>query len=205
MLDKFGFDLWAEDYDKTVELSDSEDTYPFAGYKEVLAYIYNAVRTMKAKKVLDIGFGTAILSKKLYDDGLEIHGQDFSKNMLDIALQKMPKAKLYEGDFAKALDKNILNEKYDAILATYSIHHIIDAEKKDFLMTLISLLNDDGKIFIGDVSFLDKKSLESCREESRDYWDDDEHYPVYEFIKKDFPKATFEKISFCSGVLILEK
>lgn len=77
MLDKFGFDLWAQDYDKTVELSDSEDTYPFAGYKEVLAYIYNAVRTMKAKKVLDIGFGTAILSKKLYDDGLEIHGQDF--------------------------------------------------------------------------------------------------------------------------------
>ena len=205
MLDKFGFDLWAEDYDKTVEISESEDEYPFAGYKSVLAYIYDAVRKMKAKKVLDIGFGTAILSKKLYDDGLEIHGQDFSKNMLDIALQKMPKAKLYEGDFAKALDKNILNEKYDAILATYSIHHIIDAEKKDFLMTLISLLNDDGKIFIGDVSFLDKKSLESCREESRDYWDDDEHYPVYEFIKKDFPKAIFEKISFCSGVLILEK
>lgn len=205
MLDKFGFDLWAQDYDKTVEISESEDTYPFAGYKEVLAYIYDAVRKMKAKKILDIGFGTAILSKKLYDDGLEIHGQDFSKNMLDIALQKMPKAKLYEGDFAKALDKNILNEKYDAILATYSIHHIIDAEKKDFLMMLISLLNDDGKIFIGDVSFSDLASLEACKEESKDYWDDDEHYIVYESIKKDFPKAIFEKISFCSGVLIIEK
>ena len=205
MLDKFGFDLWAEDYDKTVEISESEDTYPFAGYKEVLAYIYDAVRKMKAKKVLDIGFGTAILSKKLYDDGLEIHGQDFSKKMLDIAKEKMPKAKLYEGDFAKALDKNILNEKYDAIVATYSIHHIIDVEKKDFLMTLLKLLNDGGKIFIGDVSFLDLASLESCREESKDYWDDDEHYIVYENIKKDFPKAIFEKISFCSGVLILEK
>lgn len=205
MLDKFGFDLWAQDYDKTVEISDSEDTYPFAGYKSVLAYIYDAVRKMKAKKVLDIGFGTAVLTKKLYDDGLEIYGQDFSKNMLEIAQKKMPKAKLYEGDFAKALDKNILNEKYDAIVATYSLHHIIDSEKKDFLMTLISLLNDDGKIFIGDVSFLDKKSLESCREKSKDYWDDDEHYIVYESIKKDFPKAIFEKISFCSGVLILEK
>ena len=160
---------------------------------------------MKAKKVLDIGFGTAVLTKKLYDDGLEIHGQDFSKNMLDIALQKMPKSKLYEGDFAKAIDKNILNEKYDAILATYSIHHIIDAEKKDFLLTLLSLLNDGGKIFIGDVSFTDVASLESCREDSRDYWDDDEYYIVYESIKKDFPKAIFEKISFCSGVLILEK
>lgn len=205
MLDKFGFDLWAEDYDKTVELSDNEDTYPFAGYKEVLAYIYDAVRKMKAKKILDIGFGTAILSKKLYDDGLEIHGQDFSKNMLDIAQEKMPKAKLYEGDFTKALDKEILSEKYDAILATYSIHHIIDSEKKDFLTILLSLLNDGGKIFIGDVSFVDLASLEACREESKDYWDDDEHYLVYESIKKDFSKAIFEKISFCSGVLILEK
>lgn len=205
MLDKFGFDLWAEDYDKTVELSDNEDTYPFAGYKEVLAYIYDAVRKMKAKKILDIGFGTAILSKKLYDDGLEIHGQDFSKNMLDIAQEKMPKAKLYEGDFTKALDKSILSEKYDAILATYSLHHIIDSEKKDFLTILLSLLNDGGKIFIGDVSFVDLASLEACREESKDYWDDDEHYLVYESIKKDFSKAIFEKISFCSGVLILEK
>lgn len=205
MLDKLGFDLWAEDYDKTVELSDSEDSYPFAGYKEVLAYIYNEVRTMKAKKVLDIGFGTAILTKKLYDDGLEIQGQDFSKNMLEIAQKKMPKAKLYEGDFTKALDKNILDEKYDAIVATYSIHHIIDLKKKDFLMTLFSLLNDGGKIFIGDVSFVDEASLEACKEESRDYWDDDEYYLVYEKIKEDFPKAIFEKISFCSGVLILEK
>lgn len=205
MLDKFGFDLWAEDYDKTVELSDSEDTYPFAGYKEVLSYIYDAVRKMNAKKILDIGFGTAVLTKKLYDDGLEIHGQDFSKNMLDIAQEKMPNAKLYEGDFTKALDKEILSEKYDAILATYSIHHIIDAEKKDFLMTLLSLLNDGGKIFIGDVSFVDLASLEACKEESKDYWDDDEHYLVYESIKKDFLKAIFEKISFCSGVLILEK
>ncbi len=205
MLDKFGFDLWADDYDKTVELSESEDTYPFAGYKSVLAYIYDALRTMKAKKVLDIGFGTAVLTQKLYDDGLEIHGQDFSKNMLEIAQKKMPKAKLYEGDFTKAIDKNILSEKYDAIVATYSLHHIIDSEKKDFLKALLSLLNDGGKIFIGDVSFVDLASLESCREESIDYWDDDEHYFVYESLKKDFPKAIFEKISFCSGVLILEK
>ena len=205
MLDKFGFDLWAQDYDKTVEISESGDEYPFAGYKDVLAYIYNAVRTMKAKKVLDIGFGTAVLTQKLYDDGLEIHGQDFSKNMLEIAQKKMPKAKLYEGDFTKAIDKNILSEKYDAIVATYSLHHIIDSEKKDFLKALLSLLNDGGKIFIGDVSFVDLALLESCREESKDYWDDDEHYFVYESIKKDFPKAIFEKISFCSGVLILEK
>ena len=30
MLDKKGFDLWADGYDKTVRISDEENTYPFA-------------------------------------------------------------------------------------------------------------------------------------------------------------------------------
>ena len=33
MLDNKGFDLWADGYDKSVGLSEEENTYPFAGYK----------------------------------------------------------------------------------------------------------------------------------------------------------------------------
>lgn len=33
MLSKQGFDLWAKDYDKTVQLSEENNEYPFAGYK----------------------------------------------------------------------------------------------------------------------------------------------------------------------------
>ena len=33
MLDNKGFDLWADGYDKSVGLSDEENTYPFAGYR----------------------------------------------------------------------------------------------------------------------------------------------------------------------------
>ena len=36
MLDHKGFDLWADGYDKTVGLSEESNTYPFAGYKNVL-------------------------------------------------------------------------------------------------------------------------------------------------------------------------
>ena len=36
MLDNKGFDLWADGYDKTVGVSDEENAYPFAGYKDVL-------------------------------------------------------------------------------------------------------------------------------------------------------------------------
>ena len=34
MLDKKEFDLWADGYDKTVGISDEENTYPFAGYQK---------------------------------------------------------------------------------------------------------------------------------------------------------------------------
>ena len=36
MLNNLEFDLRADGYDKTVGISDEENTYPFAGYKKVL-------------------------------------------------------------------------------------------------------------------------------------------------------------------------
>lgn len=44
MLDSKGFDLWADGYDKSVNVSEESNEYPFAGYKDVLNYIYNQVR-----------------------------------------------------------------------------------------------------------------------------------------------------------------
>ena len=43
MLDNKGFDLWADGYDKTVGVSDEENAYPFAGYKDVLGTIYKTI------------------------------------------------------------------------------------------------------------------------------------------------------------------
>ena len=41
--DKKEFDLWANDYDKTVGISDEKNTYPFAGYKKVLGFIFQTI------------------------------------------------------------------------------------------------------------------------------------------------------------------
>ena len=74
MLNYKGFDLWADDYDKSVGLSDENGTYPFAGYKAVLNEIYNRVLSCSKKAVLDIGFGTGTLTTKLYERGFRIFG-----------------------------------------------------------------------------------------------------------------------------------
>ena len=52
MLDCNGFNLWADDYDKSVGISDEENTYPFAGYKDVLGIIF---QTVMAKPNAEIG------------------------------------------------------------------------------------------------------------------------------------------------------
>ena len=72
MLNNKGFDLWAEGYDKAVGLSCEEKSYPFAGYKDVLAQIYQRVLHKEKAVVLDIGFGTRTLTTKLYEQGCEI-------------------------------------------------------------------------------------------------------------------------------------
>ena len=55
MLDNKGFDLWADGYDKSVQLSEEDNEYPFAGYKEVLNTIYNIVhRKEKAKEKMPL-------------------------------------------------------------------------------------------------------------------------------------------------------
>ena len=99
MLDNKGFDLWADDYDKAVGISDEEKTYPFAGYKDVMGRIFQIVMEKQNAAVLDIGFGTGTLTTKLYERGCAIYGQDFSSKMIDLAIKKMPDACLCQGAF----------------------------------------------------------------------------------------------------------
>lgn len=140
MLDSKGFDLQADNYDKSVGVSDEDGIYPFAGYKIILNEIYNRVLNSFAKTVLDIGFGTGTLTTKLYEQGCIIYGQDFSDRMIEIAQEKMPTAKLFQGDFSNGLERPLLLNKYDAIITTYSLHHLTDTQKVNFIKSLLMLL-----------------------------------------------------------------
>lgn len=203
MLNEKGFDLWADNYDKTVGLSDEDGTYPFAGYKTILSTIYNRILTGGQNTVLDIGFGTGTLSKKLYEQGCTIYGQDFSPKMIAMAQAKMPNAHLFQGDFSEGLVESLTREKYDAIVATYSLHHLTDPQKVSFLQSLLPLLRDHGCVYIGDVAFQTRAQLEQCMSAAGDEWDDEEIYFVFQELKPHFPTLEFEKMSDCAGLLTL--
>ncbi len=200
MLDNKGFDLWAEGYDLSVGLSDEDNRYPFAGYKNVLGSIYSNVLERGGGRILDIGFGTGTLTAKLYEAGCEIWGQDFSEAMISIAREKMPEAKLYTGDFSLGLAAELKERKYDAIIATYSLHHLTDEKKVEFISSLLSLLSERGRIYVGDVSFPNRDALERCRKSAGEEWDDEEIYFVCDELKRAFPSCEYRQVSFCAGV-----
>ena len=205
MLSREGFNLWADDYDKSVGLSDEDNTYPFAGYKAVLNAIYQRVLSASAKQVLDVGFGTGTLTAKLYEQGCQISGQDFSDKMIALAQARMPKASLHQGDFALGLAPALRRQKYDAIIATYSLHHLTDEQKRPFIASLLELLHEGGCLYIGDVAFDTRTALDACRAACGDEWDEDEIYFVYEEMKLHFPQMTFEAMSHCAGLMTLRR
>ena len=207
MLDNKGFDLWADGYDKSVQLSEESDKYPFAGYKDVLNTIYNIVHKREKTKILDIGFGTGILTKKLYDDGYEIYGIDFSQNMIEIAKEKMPLARLIKYDFSKGLPEEIKDISFDYIISAYAMHHLVGVEKIEFIEKLENYLNKDGKIIIGDIAFKTRELLNKCKTNYNEYWDEEESYFVFQDLRESLvnKNTSFIEISYCSGVIQISK
>ena len=205
MLDSKGFDLWADGYDESVGITEEENKYPFAGYKEVLSEIYGIVAAVPGAAVLDLGFGTGVLTKKLYERGCEICGQDFSERMIELARAGMPEARLYAGDFSQGLAEPLRAARYDFIVATYSLHHLTDERKRVLAGELLGLLREGGRLLIGDVAFENRAALEACRAEAGEEWDDEESYFVADEWKEAFPNTVFLPKTFCAGVLVMDR
>ena len=101
MLNKEGFNEWADGYDRSTARSDADGSYPFAGYNEILHEICR--RVLSRGQETCSSFGTGVLTAMLYDCGCRIYGQDFSDRMIALAQEKMPGARLYCGDFTQGL------------------------------------------------------------------------------------------------------
>ncbi|MCL2364601.1 MAG: class I SAM-dependent methyltransferase [Defluviitaleaceae bacterium] len=208
MLDNHGFDIWANGYDQSVNASDADNDYPFAGYKKMINAIYGTVMQKHPVKVLDIGVGTGTLAAKLYEGGNEITAIDFSREMLDIARAKMPNATFIQHDFTQGLPAEIASAKFDFIVSTYALHHLTDDEKIPFIKALLHCIDETGIILIGDVSFPDRAALEQCAALADDEWDDEEYYFVFEELRAVLQgdcTMSYHPYSHCGGILEISR
>ena len=124
--------------------------------------------------------------------------------MIELAQKKMPNAHLYQGDFSEGLVESLLQHTYDFIIATYSLHHLTDDAKIQFIQLLKTLLKEGGYILIGDVAFQTRSDLEKCHKENKDGWDEDEIYFVVDELRKAFPELEFIQVSYCAGLLVIK-
>lgn len=85
----------------------------------------------------------------------------------------------------------------------YSLHHLTDRQKVDFIHGLLPLLRENGHFYIGDVAFASRADTEACRLHVGDQWDADEIYFVFDEMKRFFPQMQFEPLSPCAGILSL--
>ena len=208
MLSSNGFDLWADGYDRAVGLSDEDGTYPFAGYRAVLNAVYQDIRgDERARSVLDLGIGTGTLAARLCGDGYAVTGVDFSPRMLAIAGERTDgKARLIQHDFHEGFPGALDGERFDRIVCTYALHHLTDEEKPAFLQALTDHLTEGGRVLIGDIAFPTRASLDACRRQAGDEFDDEECYLVAEELPP-LPgiRAAFAVMSPCAGLLTLER
>lgn len=203
MLGSHGFDLWADGYDVSVGLSDEAQTYPFAGYKQVLAEIYGLLRSTQARNVLDVGCGTGVLGAKLCAAGVNVTGLDFSSEMLRIARERMPEARLIQWDFSAGLPEKIKTGSFDAVVCTYALHHLDDQGKEAMLVEMEKCVGPGGRIMIGDIAFETAEKRSQCHAEAGEEWDEDEFYLAMDEMENRMigTAYSYRQVSKCAGVL----
>ena len=207
MCDANDFDRWAESYDEDVIQSDQAETFPFAGYAQVLDRISNLVLAKEPGQLLDLGTGSGTLASRFYQAGWQVTAVDFSDEMLNQARQRMPNAVFVLSDFSVDLPQELVGSSFDFIVMTYAFHHLVYGKQADFIRSLMPLVTKNGKILIGDIAFETQTDLKVCQKRFPGDWDEEEFYPILSEIKAQLPElqVDYEVVSFCAGVFRVSK
>ncbi len=117
-------------------------------YKACLPFVKSLTH---AKTVLDIGAGTGLFSRFVYDLNPDLHFTltDLSGEMLDVARNRFSGAENFEFlelDFSK----DALPGKYDLIISALAIHHLEDDDKAKLYKNVYHALNDGGLFINAD-------------------------------------------------------
>ncbi len=129
------------------------------GYYEVLDWTIEQAAISSDDVVLDLGTGTGNLSK-LIQSCKQLICVDISNNMMEIAKTKLvhlPQVEFVFEDVLAYFGES--RPQFDAIISTYTLHHLIEDEKQIFFQKVFDQLNPGGRAVFGDL-MLESKTVE---------------------------------------------
>ena len=203
---KAQFDEWAQSYDW--ELEQSTNSFPFAGYRQVLSLVKEQARVKQGMTVLDLGVGTGNLARLFVEEGCLVVGVDFSPEMLAKTREKLPQVELIQADLTLDEWPDVLNRRFDRIVSNYVFHEFPFATKMSFLTRLArENLSEAGHFVIGDITFRTAADLERVKLEAGDEWEEEYYWladETREVLEAAGWSVDYIQVSFCAGVYVLE-
>lgn len=140
-------------FDQIAQKYDSEKQIKLA--KIIVEEIKPLLRDSKSKVLMDYGSGTGLISLALSDEVGSVLLVDSSKQMLEIAKNRILKEKITNSEVLLSdFTKNTSNLQVDIVLMSLVLLHIPNTKK--FLRKLFNILNDGGELIIIDFDKNDK-------------------------------------------------
>lgn len=141
-------------WDKQAKKYDYSEKQFDSVFKEIISKTKSYLNT--SDTVLDYGCATGSKTIALADSAKQIHGLDFSIEMINDAIKRKNKAEISNVDFSQGtIFENIFeNETFDTIIA-YGIIHLLD-DKENVIQKIHKLLKPGG-IFISSTACLKEK------------------------------------------------
>jgi len=205
------YDPLASQYDQLIQDDIIDNKFPYSAYEEIqymeADFIFEN-KNIDQVKILDIGIGTGSLYEKINKNKLDITGIDISAKMLDIAHLRLPDACLIKHDIIKGLPRSIYGEKFDYIIINYLFKHYELEIVISIINQLIEYLAPFGKIFIGDICFLNDTNRKLYLSSHKEILDSTYYFHAYsEIVNRidDNLALSFMEMNEYSGIVIIEK
>ncbi len=152
----FNHDDDAHDYDLDV----SNEQNPIrAGYEKTLNWVIKRAQITSKCAVLDLGSGTGNLASRI-SACRQLVCVDVSQKMTELARPKLVHIKnlaFVIADILEYFDQK--NLEFDAIISTYTIHHLVEEEKFLLFEKIWQSLKPGGRAVFGDL-MLESASLQ---------------------------------------------
>jgi len=205
------YDMIASDYDQLIEEDVSNDSFPYGGYKELQDVIVNEIfdnKHLSQANILDIGIGTGALYERFSPNSIILTGIDASKKMLEVVKLKLPQATLLQHDIMKGLPNELEGNFYDYIVINYLCMHFDLDTLISLVHQLAKYLAPFGKIFIGDLMFINPIIRNQYIANNPLILNYHYHFHTFEEIIEevgDSLSLSFMEINSYTGILIIDK